>query len=328
MPPQHRPPLESAIEKSLLSHLPAEVRTQIYAALLTQSLELLISQKRFIPRSAPTALFPDRCMHCSWHISACICSSEEGSTGSEFFYPANPHRLPTRSISPTILTTCRLIYREAAPLLYRGNRFHFVDPTVIRLFCDRADQRHVALIEDLTLTVHSQRRISAYKWEDYVVLRTRRLQLAQCLPHLRSAVVRLRGTFETAGEGAQAGICAGLARNLPPLEWLHVDGLTDPDAVAELKSVVAKPRQGELDRKEVREHWSRTWSRDGWINVTLWWGNPGEEPPYRSPCEPWPIGLKRTLQRRAGGSRGHAVTEEVLPYASGVGGTKAASGFL
>lgn len=329
MPTHHHPRLEASIEKSLLSKLPVEVRTQIYAAVVTQFNELLISRKRFIPRSAPTGLFPDRCMHCSRPSLTCICSTE-GSTSAEFYYPANQHRLPKRTISPTLLATCRLIYQEAAPLLYRENRFHFVDPTAIRLFCDRADQRHVALIEHLTLTVHSARRISTYKWEDYI-LHPRRLRLAKSFPRLRSVVVRLRGTFETAGDGDLVAICTGVARNLPPLEWLHVDGLTDLEAAAaEFKTVILKPRgDGPLDRyKEVREHCSSTWSRDGWINVTLWWGTFCEGTPYTPPGEPWPIGVRRILRRQAGGSKDYAVTEEVLPYASGVGGTKPASGFL
>ena len=108
---------EDAIQNSPLNKLPPEIRAIIYSFLLVQPYEILISFKRFRQRIEKGGLFPDTCMHCGLNLPACKCN--EFHLNQEFYYDHLP--LQPSTISIGILSTCRLIYNEAAALLYKQN---------------------------------------------------------------------------------------------------------------------------------------------------------------------------------------------------------------
>lgn len=126
---------------------------------------------------------------------------------------------------------------------------------------------------------------------------------------------------------------------MPPLEWIHIDGLTSPDEVAAFHPAVCKAEMravGELLTEsttdevahvpkgvQVAEH--ALWAREGWKNVTLWWGSEGERAPYPPPEDTTRINVRQILQTE---SRGFRASEEVVPCAGGVGGTKGGFAFL
>jgi len=319
-----------------MSRLPPEIRAQIYAATLTQYHPLLITRKHFTPRTHPNGLFPNRCMHCLMSpLPRCICHLPPPSI--EFYY--HPFLAPSHTISATILGTCRLIYAEAAPLLYRENTFHFVDPGAIKLFHERADQHHIPLIEKVTLTMHSRKRNAHYQWEDYVSAPHGKLHLGSRFPNLKSISIRLRGQFELCPASKLGLLCYGIARHMPPLEWIHVDGLTSLDGVSAFHPVISKVEMRAVDELptgsatdeiahvpkgvQVAEH--ALWAREGWKNVTLWWGNEGEKAPYSPPEDTTRINVRQILRPE---SRGFRASEEVVPCAGGVGGTKGGFAFL
>jgi hypothetical protein len=319
-----------------MSRLPPEIRAQIYAATLTQYHPLLITRKHFTPRTHPNGLFPNRCMHCLMSpLPRCICHLSPPSI--EFYY--HPFLAPSHTISATILGTCRLIYAEAAPLLYCENTFHFVDPGAIKLFHECVDQRHVQLIEKIMLTMHSRKRNSLYQWENYVSAPHGKLHLGSRFPNFKSISIRLRGQFELCPVPKLGLLCYGIARHMPPLEWIHIDGLTSLDGVPAFHPVVSKAGSSAVDQLpaesvteeiahvpkgvQVAEH--ALWAREGWKNVTLWWGNEGEKAPYPPPEDTTRINVRQILQTE---SRGFRASEELVPCAGGVGGTKGAFSFL
>ena len=69
-------------------------------------------------------------------------------------------------------------------------------------------------------------------------------------------------------------------------------------------------------------------SREGWKNVTIWWGNAGDKSPYTPPFQAFDLRVKRVMQ--CSPVRGSNVTarEVALPYVTGVGGTKGAWAFM
>lgn len=126
---------------------------------------------------------------------------------------------------------------------------------------------------------------------------------------------------------------------MPPLEWIHIDGLTSLDGVPAFHPVVSKAGSSAVDQLpaesvteeiahvpkgvQVAEH--ALWAREGWKNVTLWWGNEGEKAPYPPPEDTTRINVRQILQTE---SRGFRASEELVPCAGGVGGTKGAFAFL
>ena len=121
---------EAALLNSSLNKLPPEVRGILYAYLLTQPYEILISYKRFRTRFEKNGLFPDNCMHCSRGRASCKCN--DFTLNDEFYY--QPQQLPHLSISTAILSTCRIVYNEAAPLLYKQNSYVSIVPSYPPLF--------------------------------------------------------------------------------------------------------------------------------------------------------------------------------------------------
>lgn len=126
---------------------------------------------------------------------------------------------------------------------------------------------------------------------------------------------------------------------MPPLEWIHVDGLTSLDGVSAFHPVISKVEMRAVDELptgsatdeiahvpkgvQVAEH--ALWAREGWKNVTLWWGNEGEKAPYSPPEDTTRINVRQILRPE---SRGFRASEEVVPCAGGVGGTKGGFAFL
>ena len=110
---------EAALLNSSLNKLPPEVRRILYSYLLTQPYEILISYKRFRTRFDKQGLFPENCMYCSRPQASCKCNNLK--LNDEFYY--QQQQLPRLSISTAILSTCRIVYNEATPLLYKQNSY-------------------------------------------------------------------------------------------------------------------------------------------------------------------------------------------------------------
>ncbi len=126
---------------------------------------------------------------------------------------------------------------------------------------------------------------------------------------------------------------------MPPLEWIHIDGLTSLDGVPAFHPVVSKAGSSAVDQfpadsatdeiahvpkgVQVAEH--ALWAREGWKNVTLWWGYEGKKALYSPPEETTRINVRQILRTESGG---FMASEEVVPCAGGVGGTKGGFAFL
>ena len=79
---------------------------------------------------------------------------------------------------------------------------------------------------------------------------------------------------------------------------------------------------------ERRANPKRYRSRDGWTNVTIWWGNQGDRPPYRPPFQTFDLRVKRVLQRALVRGARATVNQVALPYVSGVGGVSGGWAFM
>ena len=129
---------EAALLNSSLNKLPPEVRGILYSYLLTQPYEILISSKRFRTRFDKQGLFPEICMYCSRGQASCKCNNLK--LNDEFYY--QEQQLPRLRISTAILSTCRIVYNEATPLLYKQNSYVSIAlsyPPLFRSWDDSGD---------------------------------------------------------------------------------------------------------------------------------------------------------------------------------------------
>ncbi|KAG7004857.1 hypothetical protein G7Y79_00023g054410 [Physcia stellaris] len=212
-----------------------------------------------------------------------LCKCNSFTLNDEFF--CQHQQLPPSNLFPSILSTCRLIYNEAAPLLYRQNSFHFADPTAIERFAAATDQNHNTGVENLFLTIHSARNEVRYRWET-ALNESKVLRLAKHLPNLRNVVIKLRGKFERLSGDHLVNLCTTIAKQFEPckaLKWIHVNGLIDANAIMAFAPAIKKPKRSDDDGREAQTDVRTCWSRDGWTNVTIWWGNQGDRPPTRRP---------------------------------------------
>ncbi|KAL8793478.1 MAG: hypothetical protein Q9195_003961 [Heterodermia aff. obscurata] len=354
---------EAALLNSSLNKLPPEVRGILYSYLLTQPYEILISHKRFRRHFEKQGLFPEKCMYCCRDQASCKCVNFKLS--DEFYY--QHEQLPRLSIATAILSTCRIVYNEAAPLLYKQNsyvsialsdpslsklgissegetfqyrsniptlktqhQFHFADPTGIERFKTATDPNHNHKVESLVLTLHSARNEVHYRWGKFLG-GSKTLALATHFPNLKNVMIKLRGQYELLSSVELANFCLGLTQKLQhskALHWVHVNGLVDAGAILAFASLVQKPKSSDVDEKTAQTDVTTCWSREGWTNVTIWWGNAGDKSPYTPPFQALDLRVKRVLQCAPIRDSKVTAREVALPYVTGVGGTSGALAFM
>lgn len=104
---------------------------------------------------------------------------------------------PSESVSyqlqPAILSTCRKIYQEAGPILYRENRFTFTHPSDCNIFVHLMDRTHSKLIRCVLLRMRDR---DTRLWADWMTSTDPVRCFSNDLPNLERLRVFLRhGSF-------------------------------------------------------------------------------------------------------------------------------------
>lgn len=110
------------------------------------------------------------------------------SADQAFLWPAE---FSTHNLSPNLLSTCKQVYDETAPIIYRFNRFTFSHPSDCNVFCRIMDNRHCHHITSVAFRVRDKER-DVRLWTSYFESIDPVRSLAADLPHLRYLVVFLR----------------------------------------------------------------------------------------------------------------------------------------
>lgn len=288
--PRRIPP-EAAVLSSPLFILSPEIRNMIYALLLTTSKQ--ISFKEY-PRYSARAITILRRK-----------TLEDG--GKDLF--------------PSILLTCRLIYQEACPLLYRGNAFYFYEPATSDSFRWHTGSKYAACVEEIGTTMdadflpcgdeerwlkfmkqkqhHSTRNIP--RWFDY--LTKRNFSLKDNYPHLKRLTITLGEILMTAGTEDLHSICGFIGRNIRGLQSVHIVGLNDENMVSALTPMIERARTSPGDRRNVQTHTTELQTKVGWKNVTIWWGPSSGNPPYHTTTSETDLQWRRRLFRIGDGPK-------------------------
>ena len=74
--------------------------------------------------------------------------------------------------------------------------------------------------------------------------------------------MKLRGQYELLSSVELSNFCLGLKQKVQhskELDWLHVNGLVDADAVFAFASLVQKPKSSDVDEKTVQTDVTTCW---------------------------------------------------------------------
>ena len=292
--------LETAVASSTFFGLPPEIRIMIYTLLLTSLTEIFIPSNQFRRQRNRSVKTPRLCRLCG-----CACSRIESYWYRQYVacgYSPSPMRLPkcpeqAPVLWPTFLRTCRLIHREAVPLLYRSNSFRFEDPAIPNSFRWSTDQNQAPFIERVhvimpfTFARNSERHDGRSPWWQYFT--GERFSLTSDFPHLKGITITLGNQLAVANSKIVRTNFELFAKQIYGLDWLEVIGLNDPPLIKYLYSVVEKA-DGGRGRKGVQTKITDYKECIGWKNAIIWWGLPEEE----VPCNPTPYTGDRRVRKR------------------------------
>ena len=277
----------------------------IYTQLLHSAAEILVLSVQF-----------KRQRKCIGNGNYTLCTRHEShgpyqsmGCGQSSRWPKRPGQIP--SLWPALLRTCRLIHREAAPLLYRSNTFCFEDAATLSSFRWVTDQAQAPLIKNIHVSMPrmpGSRKIyhCSNAWWQYFVGQP--FSLAKDFPHLKAITITLGQGLAVASSQDVRVSFELFAKHIYRLDRVQVIGLNDLTVLEYLYPVVERADDGH-GRKSVQMDITEYKECIGWKNVIIWWGLPGEEPP----CEPTPF----TGDRRVRCRLFRIVDGETVSYAAG-----------
>ena len=295
---RQRPSPEAAVAARSLFDLPLEIRWMIYKLLLVKDYGVSIAQDA-LKRIKPAR---DGNQPCVCTDSGIFFSNDENLVIyrrsvhylSRLELPENPELPDLPHMDTAILRTCRLIYDEAAPILYKCNSFCFSDLTTADDF-RWITGKYACLVQEIRFNCAIARQKSL-AWN----------HLSINFPHLKRIRLRLSTPLDRLSSFPQMWQLEELARHFRGLDWVQIQGCRWCKLVKPLISMVergsatslmhvqkhlavpapavepilANPTVAESpfpSDLEVRETILTTLS---W--TTLWWGLDGEQTPESS----------------------------------------------
>ena len=75
-------------------------------------------------------------------------------------------------------------------------------------------------------------------------------------------MIKLRGQYELLSSLELGYFCLGLKHKLQhfkQLDWVHVNGLIDPDAILAFTSLVQRPKSSDADEKKAQTNVTSCW---------------------------------------------------------------------
>ena len=265
-----RRPLERAVSSSPLFLLSPELRSMIFRFLLTTSEQVVFYENPIRPYS----------------ILHRVKSKD-----------------PAPDLFPSILLTCRLIYREACPLLYRGNTFYFCEPSTSDSFRWGTASKYATWVEEIAINLHTCFLPSAYdgreeKWLDFMekkpqfshgnfarwltYLSKGRFNLKYNYPHLKRLTITLGLRLNTARTKDLRSVCKLIGQHIRGLDSVHIIGLNDTRMVDAFMPMVESVKTSPGDPRSVQMDITELQTKVGWKNVMFWWGRENEKPPHHT----------------------------------------------
>ena len=281
--------LEKAVSSSPLFLLSPEIRTMIYSLLLTTSEQIAFEEHprrplSYLRRMRPKDLTPD--------------------------------------LHPSILRTCRLIYQEACPLLYRGNSFYFREPETSDTFRWVTSSKYAAWVEEIGTTMDTKfcptgwgRNIKGWlhwaknisnlnfpRWiEQLGLLGKQRFNFRDNYPHLKRLTIAMGDGLMIASTSDLSILCELIGASIEDLDSVRIIGLNDETMIEAFELMVEKPKTSPKDRRSVQTHISEDQTRVGWKDVTLWWGLENGKPPQHTPKAECDLRRRRRLFKMGDG---------------------------
>ncbi len=287
MPRRH--PLEAAVSSSPLFILSPEIRVMIWRLLLTTSEQIFFD--------------------------------EHAGRPLPFLHRTSP-RQSAQALVPSILLTCRIIHREACPLLYRGNAFYFSEPATSDSFRWGTGSEHAAWVEEIGTTMSAALLPSYYggneeRWLKYMkqkpqhsygnfprwfaYLGKRNFSFKDNYPHLKRLTITFGQGLLTARTEDLRPICELIGQNIQGLQSVHIIGLNDENMIEALTPMVERAKTSPGDNRSVQTYITESQTRVGWKNVTLWWGPGNGKPPYHTSKQETDLQRRRRLFRMGDG---------------------------
>ena len=272
--------LEAAVPSSPLFLLSAEIRTMIYRLLLTIQWPIKFAERHGRPSPTLRRVRPV-------HLSPLV-----------------------HDLYPEILRTCRLIHREACPLLYRGNNFHFREPLTSDSFRWSTGAENAAWVEEIGLTFW--RSANFTWWSEYIC--RKKFNFQDNFPHLKRLTITLVGGLLIAETKQLRSDCELIGQNIRGLASVRIVGLNDESVIEAFKPMVERLKTSPRDSRNVQANITEFPAYVGWKNVTIWWGHEGKRPSHAaSEPEIWPNLRRRLFRIGTGPNFTYATGESYLP---------------
>ena len=283
--------------------LPPEIRQEIYQLLLRSSSDIYIPQSAFKRRKNPsTSLNQFRCpcrrnrRHRRWPSSQSPPCRPSGS-GSLPSHPLLSKAIRSHEIDSIVsnkqrspidlLRTCRIVYREASPIIYRENVFHFENAHTAHAFrWSSPFAIHVKKVHIILSPIYrdhdnrSHHRADA-SWSPY--LNAQRFDFASDFPNLDHVTITL-------GRGLEVAKLSKLQEMLFTFQQclrvriFEIVGVNNKKILPGLSAIVRPQDRNSKQRYEthkVQTSISEHKEMVGWTNGIMWWGKDGEEAPVK-----------------------------------------------
>ena len=179
---------------------------------------------------------------------------------------------------PALLRTCRLLHREACPVLYRGNSFRFQEPETSDTFRWGTGSDSAAWVEEINLEFW--RTANFTWWSEYIC--KERFAFRANFPHLKRLTITMIGGLSVASTEHLRPECEHFGRSIRGLASVQIIGLNDESMVEVFEPMLENSGKNSGDRRSVQKHVAESPTNVGWKNVTLWWGLTNENPPHHN----------------------------------------------
>ena len=280
---KQRPPPEGAVTASPLFKLALEIRIMIYELLLIQDGGICIPSDVFARRDyRRTGSRPCECLYCGL-----VFVSDHGCLQHIAKYHrriSSTYRYPPQVLLPEVTTsllqTCRIIRREASPILYSRNLFHFADPTTASNFRWGTDCAQASQIQEIRIKLGSQHYKRVSRWVTYFTNRT--LSLGQDFSHLRRMTIDLDYWVGLESAHLLRSMSEGFKERSQRLEWVLVLKMSHEKVLDCFEPLIDRKGDSKNGEQKVRRYVSTDPEAVGaWKDAILWWGSPGEVVPQK-----------------------------------------------
>ena len=263
---------------SPLFDLPLEIRWMIYKLLLIQDYGLAIAHDVFKRITRRDSNRPCSCSLCGGFFTNHMNLTRHARSSPHHFNrdltnQDDPKLPDLPNLNTSILYTCRLVHDEAAPILYKLNRFYFSDLKAADAFHRGIGTKYASSIQEIRFNCSI-----AYQkpqlWK----------QLSENFLHVKRMSLRLTTPLDWLQADGIKRQLEELIRHFRELDWVHLPGPNTGRWLKILTPVVE--RDSQIGVMRVQKHVAFTSPYHTSFNdylvkgdATVWWGRDGEQAP-------------------------------------------------